>query len=71
MSNVVLFPKGNSSNQSPPRAVYSKNEVAASLGVSAVTVDRLWKAGKIRSIRIAGRRMFPASELARVAEQGA
>ncbi len=44
---------------------YSKNEVAARLGVGYMTVHRLTKGGTIRTVRAGARVLIPRTELER------
>jgi excisionase family DNA binding protein len=51
-----------------PRAAFSITETCASLGCSRDWLYRRLNDGTIRSIKLAGRRFIPASELDRIAQ---
>lgn len=48
-----------------PRDAYSKDEVAARLGVGIVTMHRMTKNGTIRTVRVGRRVLIPRAELER------
>jgi len=48
---------------------YSTPDAANLLGVSIQTVYRMLAAGELRTIKIRGRRLVPASELQRIVSQ--
>lgn len=45
--------------EKPEKFALSAVEVASSLGVSRTTVYRLMDAGRLRSVRVGGRRLIP------------
>lgn len=49
-----------------PRAAYSLNEAAASLGLSRRTLYGLMDSGKLATVKLGKRRLVPAQELARL-----
>jgi len=48
------------------RSFYSIPEFAASVGLSRPTVERMWRAGKVRTLTIGTRRVVPVDEIARL-----
>lgn len=52
------------------RLAYGFGEVAPSLNVSTDTLARAAKTGALKTIRIAGRVLIPADEVARIARDG-
>lgn len=52
------------------RLAWGLDEFAAGLGVCRDTLDRAAKTGQLRTIRVAGRRLIPAEEVARVLREG-
>lgn len=54
----------------PSPLAYSVNEATQALPVSRSTLFAMIAAGKIRTVTIGRRRLIPASELARLADEG-
>jgi excisionase family DNA binding protein len=52
---------------SPIKLLASRVEAAEALGVSVRTVDVLAERGELRAVRIGSRKLFPWSELTRIA----
>jgi hypothetical protein len=52
-------------NQHPPKLALTREEVGASLGISAITVDRLAKRGLLRPSRATRRPLYPVWEIER------
>lgn len=50
---------------------YTVNASCWKIGVSRSTLYQLMAAGKLRSIKIRGRRMIPTTELRRIVAEGA
>jgi hypothetical protein len=50
---------------------YQVQAATRKLGISRTTLSQLMAAGKLRSVKIAGRRVIPASELKRLVAEGA
>jgi excisionase family DNA binding protein len=53
------------------RLAYSVRETVRTTNLSYASIYRLIKAGKIRSVKIGGRRLIPASALDALLEEGA
>jgi excisionase family DNA binding protein len=54
----------------PPGAPWSIANAATFLGVSPRHLHRLLASSKVKSVRIGRRRLIPASEVERLAQQG-
>jgi excisionase family DNA binding protein len=52
-----------------PRAAYSPDETAALLGCSRGFVYQLMKHGKLRSLKVSGRRLIPANAVSEMLDQ--
>lgn len=50
---------------------YQVQAATRRLGISRTTLYQLMAAGKLRSVKIAGRRVIPASEVRRLVAEGA
>jgi excisionase family DNA binding protein len=53
------------------RLAYSVRETVRTTNLSYASIYRLIRAGKIRSVKIGGRRLIPASALDALLEEGA
>ena len=60
-----------SSRSSTTPLAYTLQQFCEQIGVSRSLVYKLIKAGKIRSIRVAGRRLIPVAEAERIVREGA
>lgn len=64
--NIETPPATKATLNIPQRDAYKIDEAAQKLSISRASVYRLNKAGSIRIVRIAGRSVVPASEIARL-----
>lgn len=48
------------------KSFFSIPEFAAAISVSRPTVERMWRAGKIRTLTLGSRRVVPAGEIERL-----
>lgn len=53
------------------RLAYSPQEVADALGICRATVHNMLNRGELRGVKLGGRRLIPAAELARLLNEGA
>jgi hypothetical protein len=66
MSKIMATKRTNESNTSNvPKLALSRKEAAESLGISAVTVDRLTERGLLKPSRATRRPLYSLSELER------
>lgn len=63
-SNRVLAK--NKKPEPPPALAYRINDLAKAVGIGRTTIYKLIAEGKIRPIKIAGRVLVPANEIARL-----
>jgi excisionase family DNA binding protein len=56
----------NKNSEPPPALAYRINDCAKAVGVGRTTIYKLIAEGKIRPIKIAGRVLIPAPEIARL-----
>jgi excisionase family DNA binding protein len=56
----------NTQHNTVPRAAYSLDEAAQSLGLSRRTLYQLMDAGRLSTVKLGKRRLVPAQELERL-----
>jgi excisionase family DNA binding protein len=66
----ILLPGQTGRSQLPKRG-YRVNEFCQAVGISRASVYELIKHGRLKSVRICGRRIIPVDEAERVLREGA
>lgn len=69
VAKVLGSPSG--ANDASPRVLFSIEDAAKQLGISPVTLRKMCREGRVKSVRIGDRRLISAGELQRVTAEGA